>query len=162
MNHDASILALIQKYQAHVADAVSLFRQMGIKGNILRAWRRSAIPTWADEGVNSDPIIPQRGLLSDARSIRYSFHGMRCCVEYGSVVVDFDFGPNGRFDGFDAWRLHLFAESFPEFSAFADIDLVRTCLSDLDESGTIAKIEGVVGSHLYYFIDGMSADISRT
>lgn len=51
------------------------------------------------------------GWLDDAGTVSYYFHGIGCRVEFGTLVVDFDFGSDGRFDGFDAWRLSLFAES---------------------------------------------------
>lgn len=69
------------------------------------------------------------------------------------LVVDFDFGPNGRFDGFDAWRLHLFAESMPQYNQFAHVDCVQTHLTELFNRGLIRKFDDVVGSHLYFFVE---------
>ena len=126
---------------------------MGIRGNILRAWRKSAIATWTDNDTDSGPAIPQRGILDEQQSISYSFHGIGCCVEFGTVVVDFDFGPNGRSDGFDAWRLQLFAESMPQYRQFANLDYIQSHLTDLYDRGVIRKFDDVVGSHLYFFVE---------
>ncbi len=153
MTFESPILPLIKSYLEHVSIAISYFRKMGIRGNILRAWRKSAIPTWTDTDTDSGPAIPQRGFLDEQQVITYSFHGIGCCVEFGTLVVDFDFGPNGRFDGFDAWRLHLFAESMPQYNQFANVDCVQTHLTELFNSGLIRKFDDVVGSHLYFFVE---------
>lgn len=51
-------------------------------------------------------VIPQQGVTADG--LEFSFHGAGCRIELNDVVVDFDFLPDGRIGGFDAWRLHLF------------------------------------------------------
>ena len=66
----------------------------------------------------------------------------------------------GRFDGFDAWRLHLFAESMPQYDQFANVDCVQTQLTELFNRGLIRKFDDVVGSHLYFFVES-ETDLDR-
>lgn len=56
-----------------------------------------------NEPHNWAPSIKQAGLL-DGR-LKYFFHGIGCSVRITETeVVDFDYGSNGRIDGFDQWR----------------------------------------------------------
>jgi len=51
--------------------------------------------------------MPQIGELSGG--ISYFKHGYGCAVHFSNGVVDFDFGSNGEFDGFNESRLIGFA-----------------------------------------------------
>ena len=148
---DPTIIPLIHTYQQYVAEAIALFRSnLGVRGHLLRAWRRSLLPpdtTSAEDG----PAIPQHGILDAERRIAYSFHGIGCRLQFGDHMVDFDFGPDQRFDGFDAWRLHLLAESLPDFHQFSDLDITQQHLSQLATAGRITKLDSTIGSHLYFF-----------
>ena len=74
--------------------------------------------------------IPERGVLSDGTE--FFFHGIGLCVERSGVCVDFDFGPDGETDGFDAWRLWLFAQArvreHPQLQELDRIELVLGAL----------------------------------
>ncbi|WP_422396291.1 DUF6896 domain-containing protein [Pseudomonas trivialis] len=39
---------------------------------------------------------------------------MGCSVYLPEVCVDFDYGPDGRLDGFDLWRLYVYACELPK------------------------------------------------
>lgn len=91
-----------------------------------------------------------RGWLDDSQTIAYRFHGIGCCVTFGKVTVDFDFGPGGRFDGFDAWRLSLFAKSVRQYAAFADGDPLNEELQALRSAGNLINFPDQLGSHLFY------------
>lgn len=52
--------------------------------------------------------IPQVGKLSD--TVGYQFHGIGCYLDYGAYYVNFDFGDNQRYDGFDLWRITRYTE----------------------------------------------------
>src|SRR5260221_14498715 len=94
--------ALISEYQQKVSEACRLLRaRFHVDGDLLRAWHQKT--------------VPDCGWLDDERSIRFRFHGIGCRVTFGHVEVDFDFGPEGRHDGFDGWRLGSFAATVPEF-----------------------------------------------
>lgn len=145
------IVSLIHRYQQYVAEAIALFRtNLGVRGRLLRAWHRSLLPPDSmdeDEG----PAIPQSGTLDPVREITYSFHGIGCRLNFGVHLVDFDFGPDQRYDGFDAWRLYLLAESLLDLKEFADLNVVQKHLDDLASIGRIGKLESVIGGHLYFF-----------
>ncbi|SMP44610.1 hypothetical protein SAMN06265222_1011164 [Neorhodopirellula lusitana] len=148
---DSAIIPLIHTYQRHVAEAIALFRtNLGVRGHLLRAWRRSLLPPDSTD-TEDGHAIPQRGVLDADRNITYSFHGIGCRLEFGGHTVDFDFGPDQRFDGFDAWRLHLLAESLPEFHHFSDVDIAQQHLSQLETNGRITKLDSTFGCHLYFF-----------
>ena len=53
-------------------------------------------------------IVPRFGTFGD--SGEFLFHGIGCTIDDGTVTVNFDFLPDGSSNGFDAWRLHTFAE----------------------------------------------------
>jgi len=63
--------------------------------------------------------IAQTGYCDSNKSIRYFYHGIGCRVEAQNLSIDWDYGFDGRVDGFDFWRLRTFAEystnDFPEF-----------------------------------------------
>jgi hypothetical protein len=46
--------------------------------------------------------------------ITYELHGTGCAVSLPRVHVDFDYGPGGRVDGFDVWRLFVYASELPQ------------------------------------------------
>src|SRR5262245_15612090 len=63
--------------------------------------------------------VPQEGFLVSGQSHRYQFHGIGCYVETPEWVIDWDYGYDGRTDGFTLWWLYIFAEqtsqNYPEF-----------------------------------------------
>jgi len=100
------LLELVHEYQGRVIEAVSLFeKHLGLSPNDLMHWRRRN--------------LRREGFLDAAQKIAYSFHGIGCRVDLPVGEIDWDFGNEGRLDGFDAWRLWRFADegtgSFPEF-----------------------------------------------
>lgn len=134
------LLQLINDYQQYVAKACRLFRDhLHVEGNILEAWKTRQ--------------VPPRGLLDDSGRIRYSFHGIGCMVQFGKIVVDFDFGPEERQDGFDAWRLTRFAKTVPAYASFVDCDQLHEELTRLEEAGTIIHLTQTIGGHLFFFSD---------
>ena len=147
-------ISLIREYLHAVSDAVLLFRTVkGVRGNLLMACHSLPVATSTVTSPNSDTPLPPRGILDCERGITYAFHGIGCCVKFGSTIVDFDFGPQGRHDGFDAWRLHCYAESVEEYHEFDDVDLIQSHLDQLEFSGRIVKESGGIASHLYYFVN---------
>ncbi|MGE0366007.1 MAG: hypothetical protein AB7Q00_09710 [Phycisphaerales bacterium] len=92
--------------------------------------------------------FPRNGTLSD--NTTYSFHGIGCEVNLGHTTVDFDFGVDGRIDGFDAWRLWLYMRQYPQYaSKYPDENAVRAALQQLIASGTIVESQHS-GDHLLY------------
>lgn len=121
---------LICEYSAEVAEA---FREL-----------HATYPSVEIRPLNR--TIPRRGTLPSGRT--YSFHGIGCLFELQDVVVDMDFGPDGRIDGFDAWRLNLFAESRdqPEWT----LDALGNALAELLRDGKVVRLTSALASHLYF------------
>ncbi len=40
-------------------------------------------------------------------------HGVGCAIHFPTESVDFDYGSNSRTDGFDIWRLYMYADDRP-------------------------------------------------
>src|SRR5262245_36643501 len=96
---DERLRALIQSYRMAVAAAVRKLSESGIA--LPRSNRE-----WAMNGM------PNLGQLVSGGS--YRKHGYGCEVSTSKGSVDFDFGDAGETDGFDSWRLMLFAEAHPD------------------------------------------------
>lgn len=75
----------------------------------------------------------------------FQFHGIGCSIDDGSTSVNFDFYGNGCSDGFDAWRLHTFAE---DNGAAEDLALdtspasLTLGIEELVRSGLVVSVEG--------------------
>ncbi|WP_437576750.1 DUF6896 domain-containing protein [Sorangium sp. So ce887] len=109
-------------------------------------------------GAVNNRVFPRTGHLKDGAS--YHFHGVGCSVETPTLCVDFDFGPNGRVDGFDAWRLRAFAEQSPDDSQFHDLKVVEAALRDLETRGIVKKLGWAPSPHLYYLSDSVECSQS--
>jgi hypothetical protein len=100
------LVKLIHEYQTKILEAATLFQKYkGIELSSLMYWKQAG--------------LLREGFIDPEHSIEYSFHGIGCRVSLLSGEVDWDFGHDGRLDGFDAWRLWRFAadgtDNFPEF-----------------------------------------------
>ncbi|HZF50866.1 MAG TPA: hypothetical protein VE093_19535 [Polyangiaceae bacterium] len=125
---------LIDEYQAAVRRVVSTLRAGFGRDDLLRARRTG--------------VIPKDGVIS---GIEFSFHGIGCRAIVDDVEVDFDFGLDGRADGFDAWRLWLFArqkpKKYPQFQRQEDI---KAALERLARSGEIEIPQTESSGYLWY------------
>ncbi|MGQ7863762.1 DUF6896 domain-containing protein [Pseudomonas sp. 32A] len=88
---------LINEYLDQVKKATDLLERIFGTKNILRLW-------------HSKEIL-QRGRVTD--DVSYELHGVGCRVYLSEICVDFDYGPNERVDGFDPWRLYMYACEMP-------------------------------------------------
>lgn len=128
---------LIHEYQRNVETACRLLQQrLGLPKLDWFSWRQDR--------------IPGTGWLDDAQSMHYRFHGIGCCMEYGSLVLDFDLGPGGRRDGFDAWRLSLYAKSTSRDRSFCDEPTLHAELLQLLTAGELVRDGDSLGAHLFY------------
>ena len=97
------LVQIIEQFLADVSIAhdMLLVKTEGIRP--LKAWR---------EGT-----VSRRGKLRHRAG--YEFHGVGCRVLWDGRRVDFDYGPEGRIDGFDLWRLQMYlqdnADRIPPF-----------------------------------------------
>jgi len=135
----SQIMRLINQYQKTVEIAVRKIKsETGVK-DIFRSWQ---------EGK-----IPQTKRFDE--KLEYNFHGTGCVVTAGNMEADFDFGPDGRYDGFDLWRLELFLEmnaslqeSFNEY-VLTPTDLEKDFYA-LIEKKAIYNPKWFPGGSLYY------------
>ena len=134
------LLRLISEYQLSVLGFVQAIR------------RRFKV----DEGEHilvalRDGRVPEVGSLDDRYETRFRFHGCGCAFESDRGEVDFDFGPGGRHDGFDGWRLWIFAKSRPEdYPMFQRLEIVESVLGELVTEGVVVRPRGAPGPHLCY------------
>lgn len=134
------LLSIIDRYLQNVGCAVSSARgEFGCE-NLLAA-RRSG-------------TIPKSGVLRDGWN--FNFHGVGCRFEREASAVDVDFGPFGRSDGFDAWRIWRFAQ---ESLGMHDLELAQVSaeLAALKTSGTVVAPSWDPSPHLYYLSEAVDA-----
>lgn len=136
---ESSLLQLIQVYLDAVRRAVARLKECFGPGCLLEGWRLGK--------------VPRLGKLGATQTVRYEFHGVGCRVVFGEVVVDFDFGPNGRTDGFDLWRLGLFLEDNKLTGASRlSRDALRGAFESLERKGVISCPKWEPSPHLYYLV----------
>jgi len=125
---------VIKEYQALVGRGIKLFQSRIGDTAPLKAWK--------------DNLLPQTGTLPDG--VEYEFHGIGCLLIFDNCEVDFDFGPDNRFDGFDLWRLTQFVSTKSEGYYCNDKAALK---SDFKESIAQGEIDRLFypSSNLYYF-----------
>ena len=69
-----------------------------------------------------------------------------------------DFGPRGRHDGFDSWRLHMYAKSSKRFRDISNQLIIQSELDMMERENFIQHLDESVGSHLYYFTSSLDGD----
>lgn len=128
---DSRLLVLVHEYQSATKKAVDLIIQSGIplpRSNV--AW-----------SLND---LPDIGVLTGG--IRYRKHGYGCEVFFPEASIDFDFGTQGEYDGFDLWRIRMFtSERLSEFGISDDDELERL-FKEAVRAGALVQAEGT----LYY------------
>jgi hypothetical protein len=130
---------LVREYQMRLKEAVSLFQ----KHKDLEKpeyWRLVG--------------LPQSGFIDAEGKIKYFFHGKGCRVQLLSGEIDWDFGHDGRIDGFGGWFLWKFAKdginNFPEFK---DKDFYDEVFNEALTKGVIHRPYQHLNDYLYYLRD---------
>jgi hypothetical protein len=100
--------------------------------------------------------IPKSGELCCGRS-KYRFHGSGCYFENESCRIDIDFGPGGRYDGFDAYRLHRFSLENGD-SNVLPLDKIQTEIVELLSEGLLQSFPSF--SRTLVFPTVMAANLS--
>lgn len=129
------LLKLIKNYQDEISKFMKRFGSEYERVDLLRAWH---------EGV-----IEKEGSLSNG--IEYELHGIGYRIYYSNIEVDFDFGPNNRFDGFDLWRLKEYLMFRKDIQENFSPDDLKNFFNELVNDGVIAKI--YKNSNLYFFVN---------
>ncbi len=125
---------LIAEYLAHVKKATGLLEQSFGTKNILRLWHSKQ--------------IPRRGAVT--QDVTYELHGIGCSVFLSEICVDFDYGPDERVDGFDAWRLYMYACEVPSrYEKYTVKKFLEREFSEYLKKGKAQKITGSM-SDLYF------------
>ncbi|OPA94079.1 hypothetical protein BFW88_09755 [Pseudomonas fluorescens] len=125
---------LITEYLAQVKKATDLLEQSFGTKNILRLWRSKK--------------IPQRGSVTD--DVTYELHGIGCSVYLSEICDDFDYGPDERIDGFDSWRLYMYACEVPsKYKKYTNKESLELEFSEYLKKGKAKKITGSM-SNLYF------------
>jgi hypothetical protein len=94
---DKNLEDLITDFLSKVEIGTELLQKKFGTRNILRLWRSKQ--------------IERCGEITD--EIQYELHGVGCAIHFPSESVDFDYGSNSRIDGFDVWRLYIYASDRP-------------------------------------------------
>jgi hypothetical protein len=139
---------LIVEYQLHVLGFIRAVRtKFGVE-DIQRAVERGEMPAV--------------GTLDDRYETRFRFHGTGCRLESDRGEVDFDFGPASRHDGFDGWRLWIFAQSRQkDYPQFQRLEVVESALGELVTDGIVIRPGWAPSSHLCYFKEDPGPQINR-
>ncbi|WP_420917587.1 DUF6896 domain-containing protein [Pseudomonas proteolytica] len=90
----------------------------------------------------------QRGKLSDDAT--YELHGIGCRVYISEKCIDFDCGPDSRIDGFDSWRLYIYACEVPKkHKKHTNKTTIEREFSEYVEKGKAKKSQGST-SNLFF------------
>lgn len=131
-SHD-DVLDLIGRYLLATQEANAILRSVAGTDDLLGAVRCGR--------------FPREGVLSE---FAYKFHGVGCQVIRSGVSLDFDLGPGGRCDGFDAWRLAQFAASERPVRCDLGVDQTQLALDELLQHGRVVLAGAEPSPHLYY------------
>jgi hypothetical protein len=116
---------LISDFLSKVESGTELLQKKFGTRNILRLWRTKK--------------IERRGEIING--IQYELHGVGCAIHFPSESVDFDYGSNDRIDGFDVWRLYIYASDRPlKYKKYCDKKIVEKEFKEYLASGRIEKM----------------------
>jgi hypothetical protein len=123
------------EYIKEATRMVDHFRQSHPFQDLVRAWRSGE--------VSSSGNLPG--------DVHYQFHGSGCIFQSPNRTVDLDFGPQGRCDGFDAWRVFQFATANYGEDAIPSLADFTEGILELEKSGEVKKPGWGPSPHLFYF-----------
>ena len=104
-----------------------------------------------EEPHNLEPPIEQVGILGGKH--KYFFHGVGCKVNISKKdIVDFDYGLNGRIDGFDEWRLCGFIRTRKKKYPHIQESDIKIWFQDAIDADEIRKLKSREYGDLYYLV----------
>jgi hypothetical protein len=122
---DKNLENLITDFLSKVDSGTELLLKKFGTRNILRLWRSKE--------------IERCGQITTG--IRYELHGVGCAIHFPSESVDFDYGSNNRIDGFDVWRIYIYASDRPSiYQKYCDKKTVEKEFKEYIASGRIEKM----------------------
>ena len=132
---DKNLEDLITDFLSKVESGTELLQKKFGTRNILRLWRSKQ--------------IERCGEITD--EIQYELHGVGCAIHFPSESVDFDFGSNSRIDGFDVWRLYIYALDRPFiYEKYCDKKTLEKEFKELISSNRIEKMS--INDNLYVLV----------
>lgn len=118
------LLKLINEYLGSVEQGMKLFDGEIGRRDVLFAWHKGQ--------------LAQTGYLPG--DVEYELHGVGCFFSFPDFDVDFDFGPGGRSDGFDLWRLGKYVRQFPDkYPSLLNKGSLEMAFEELGRDGLIAQ-----------------------
>jgi len=124
-----ALKTVIRAFQADVQRGLALFRQHTGSDDLL-SWRSRRLPL--------------SGHLDAEHQHHYSFHGIGVRLRLApDLHIDWDFGSDGRMDGFDHWRLQQFIEERPELQLVLPLSSLRSVFDAAERDGSIAKYDNL-------------------
>src|ERR1700683_1436773 len=131
------LVKMIYEYRLHVLGFVKAYRaKFGVQ-DLLGSWLSGK--------------VAQHGSLDDKYETRFSFHGVGCHLESDRGEVEFNFGPDGRHDGFDGWLLWIFAQSRArDYPQFQRLEIVESVLGELVTDGVVFRPRWLPSPKLCY------------
>ena len=111
-----------------------LHNRYQINGNLLKA--------------KNEGIIPKEGRIENTK---FKFHGKGCRFWNNKFEVEVDFGPNGRYDGFDFFRIQTFY--LKNKGRYIKADIFEPTLEEFNKlvlNNSIGKLAGSEDDTLYY------------
>ena len=132
---DKSLEDLINDFLSKVDIATLLLEKRFGTRNILRLWRSNQIQRCGDITDNT----------------QYELHGVGCIVHFTTESVNFDYGSNSRIDGFDVWRLYIYALDRPLiYEKYCD---KKTLEKEFKEFISLNRIEKMsINDNLYVLV----------
>ena len=135
-DNDITIEDLIKDFLSKVEKGTTLLQEKFGTRNILRLWRSGQ--------------IERCGEIIDG--VEYELHGIGCAIHFPAESVDFDYGSNNRIDGFDEWRLYMYATDRPvKYKKYTDMKFLESEFKTYMDSGRIEKMSA--SDDLYVFIN---------
>ena len=129
---DKNLEDLINDFLSKVEIGTELLEKKFGTRNILRLWRSKQ--------------IERCGEITDG--IQYELHGVGCAIHFPSESVDFDYGSNNRIDGFDVWRLYIYALDRPlTYEKYCDKKTLEKEFKELISLNRIEKMS--INDNLY-------------
>ncbi|MHC8298847.1 DUF6896 domain-containing protein [Pseudomonas sp. ZS1P83] len=143
MNYrNESLEQLIFDFLSMVDKATSLLEEKFGTRCILRLWRTNKIERCGT-------------VVGD---VTYELHGVGCAVYFPDLCIDFDYGPEGRTDGFDVWRLYIFACELPlKYKKYTDKAVLESEFKQYVAIGKVEKMSNSTGE-LYFFKNNVTSN----
>lgn len=122
---DKTLEDLITDFLSTVDIVMKLFEEKFGTRNILRLWRSNQ--------------IQRCGKITE--DVQYELHGIGCAIQFPAESVDFDYGSNNRTDGFDVWRLYIFASDRPiKYKKYCEKKVLEKEFQEYIQSKKIEKM----------------------